>query len=68
MIESTAPKLVGEPVSNLTNVNGEFILYNVPEGDQLIRMSKGGIIYFEKYITIGDGQVVDMGVLYLPIP
>jgi hypothetical protein len=61
-------EIVGTPVSNVTNGNGEFTLYNVPEGEQLIRLSVGGVVYYEKYITVTKGVSFDLGILYLPIP
>ena len=61
-------EIVGEAVSNITNGDGEFTLYTVPEGDQSIRLSVAGIIYLEKYITVVDGGIVDMGFLWLPVP
>ncbi len=61
-------EIVGEGISNQTNSNGEFILYTVPTGEHIIRLSTNGVIYYESYITVNKGEVVDLGVLYLPIP
>jgi len=61
-------EIVGLPISNQTNGNGEFTLYSVPEGDHTIRLTSNGIIYYEKYITVTKGGILDLGYLYLPIP
>jgi hypothetical protein len=61
-------EIVGLPISNVTNGNGEFTLYKVPEGDRTIRLTSGGTIWYEKYITVTKGEILDLGVIYLPIP
>jgi hypothetical protein len=61
-------EIVGQPVSNTTNGNGEFTLYNVVEGEQILRMGFQGVIYYEKYITVTKGEILDIGIIYLPIP
>ncbi len=60
-------EIVGLPVSSQTNSNGEFILYNVPEGEHTFRLTRNGIIYYEKYITVAKGGILDLGVIYLPL-
>jgi len=61
-------EVVGSGISNQTNNNGEFTLYNVPEGDHVFRLAANGVIYYEKYITVTKGGATNIGVLYLPIP
>ncbi len=61
-------EIVGAGISNQTNGNGEFTLYNVPEGEHTFRLTGNGTIYYEKYIVVTKGGIVDLGVMYLPIP
>jgi len=61
-------EIVGQPVTALTNTLGEFILYNVPAGSHTLRLSSGGTTYYEKYITVTKGGVLDIGIVWLPIP
>ncbi|HEX9745668.1 MAG TPA: carboxypeptidase regulatory-like domain-containing protein [bacterium] len=61
-------EVVGQPTSSITNGNGEFNLINIPTGDHIFRLSTGGTIWFEKFITVTDGVTLDLGVIYLPIP
>jgi len=61
-------EIVDLPISNTTNDDGEFTLYMVPEGEQLLRITGNSVIYYEKYITVTAGGIVDMGFIYLPIP
>jgi len=61
-------EVVGQGISNQTNGNGEFTLYNVPEGEHTLRLTGNGTIYYEKYVTVTKGGILDIGVLYLPIP
>lgn len=61
-------EVIGDPASNVTNANGEFILYSVPEGNHTLRMSRNGMIYYEKYITVTKGGILDLGMVWLPVP
>jgi hypothetical protein len=61
-------EIIGQPVTAITNTLGEFILYNVPAGSHTLRLSSGGINYYEKYITVTKGGVLDIGIVWLPIP
>ncbi|HDS30717.1 MAG TPA: hypothetical protein ENN67_06710 [Firmicutes bacterium] len=61
-------EVVGQPISNITNANGEFTLYTVPAGNHTLRLSRNGIVYYEKYITVTAGGVLDLGIIWLPIP
>jgi len=61
-------EIVGLGISNQTNGNGEFTLYNVPEGEHSFRLSRNGVIYYERYITVTKGEILDLGLLNLPIP
>jgi len=61
-------EIVGLGISNQTNGNGEFTLYTVPEGEHIFRLSRNGVIYYESYITVTKGGILDLGILYLPIP
>ncbi len=61
-------EVVGSGASSQTNGNGEFTLYNVPEGDYTFRLTANGVIYYEKYIIVTQGGITDIGWLYLPIP
>ena len=61
-------EVVGAGVSNQTNGNGEFALYQVPEGDHTLRLTVNGTVWYEKYVTVTKGGILDMGVIYLPIP
>lgn len=47
-VENATVSIVGEPISTQTDVDGNYILYNVPSGDQEIKVEKEGyntIIY-----------------------
>ena len=66
-VQGLTAEIVDLPISNVTNDQGEFTLYNVPEGEQLFRISGDSIIYYEKYMTVEPGGLVDIGILYLPI-
>jgi hypothetical protein len=63
--------IVGEAVSNVTNPDGEFILYQVPEGPHTLKLSAvpitGPITYLEMYIYVEKGEIVNLGVIYLHI-
>jgi len=59
--------IVDEAVSNITNGEGEFTLYNVPEGEQLLRIQQGADIYYEEAHIIEAGQILDLGIIYIPI-
>lgn len=59
--------IVGEAPSNVTNPDGEFILPQVPVGPQTLKLSAGSITYLEKYIYVEKGEIVNLGVIYLPI-
>jgi DNA-binding beta-propeller fold protein YncE len=61
-------EVVDEPISNITNGNGEFILYSVPAGDHMLRLSRNGVVYYEKYITVTAGGILDLGWIWLPVP
>lgn len=61
-------EIVGQPVSNQTNGNGEFTLHSVPEGDHILRLTFDGVIYMEREITVTKGEILDLGLIYLPIP
>ena len=61
-------EVIGDPASNVTNANGEFILYSVPEGDHTLQMSRNGVLYYEKYITVTKGGILDLGIVFLPVP
>ncbi|MCX6646816.1 MAG: carboxypeptidase-like regulatory domain-containing protein [bacterium] len=60
--------VVGQPISNTTNPDGEFILYTVPEGDHELEISNVlGQVYLKKYIYVEKGEIVDTGLIYLPL-
>jgi hypothetical protein len=48
----------GEPLSTLTNENGEYFLYNVPTGNQEIRVEKEGYntIIYKAFINPSDSN------------
>lgn len=61
-------KVIGGPVSNVTNPDGEFILYSVSEGDHELEISNVlGQVYLKKYIYVEQGEIVNLGVIYLPL-
>ena len=61
-------QVIGQPISNVTNPDGEFILYTVPEGDHELEISNiFGQVYLKKYIYVEKGEIVNLGVIYLPL-
>jgi hypothetical protein len=53
--------VLGTNVSTVTDAEGNFVLYNVPEGDQRIQVSKAGYVTLVRKITVQEGMMWDMG-------
>ncbi|MBU1023617.1 carboxypeptidase-like regulatory domain-containing protein, partial [bacterium] len=60
--------VVGLGASDITNGNGEFMLYGVDSGPQKLQISWNGQIVYEKNIQVPDGQTLDTGITYMKWP
>jgi DNA-binding beta-propeller fold protein YncE len=67
-IPGLTAQIVGMGISNVTNGNGEFTLYNVPEGEHTFQLTYGSTLYVEKTITVTKGVTLDLGIFYLQFP
>jgi len=61
-------QIVGTGISNVTNGNGEFTLYSVPEGEHTFQLTYGNTLYYEKYIHVTKGVTLDLGIIKLQFP
>jgi hypothetical protein len=34
----------------------------------MLRLSRNGVVYYEKYITVTAGGILDLGWIWLPVP
>ena len=53
--------VLGTNVSTVTDAQGNFVLYNVPEGDQRVQVSKAGYVTLVRKISAQEGMMWDMG-------
>ena len=60
-VEGANVTVIGTAVATVTDNEGNFVLYNVPQGDQRIQVSKPGYTTLVRKVTVGEGSSWDWG-------
>lgn len=57
----------GFGISDYSNANGEFHLYNIPHGDHVLQVLSGPQVIYEADVQVNPGTILPLGYIYLPM-
>ena len=66
-IEGLLVTIKGLGISDYSNANGEFHLYNIPVGDHVLEALAGYQVIYSCDVHVNDGTILPLGHIYLPI-
>lgn len=64
-LQSVVVSVQNTTITRLTNSEGEFLLENVPVGEQLVSLRSGGYTQQLLQVEVVGGEIVDLGLLLL---